>query len=70
MNRIYLISLKIDEIFYLLLLLINRKNVTFFDNLRTMNIQIKIANVDIIESKVLNYQQACVYLDLTHNDDE
>ena len=69
-NKIYFISLKIDEIFYFRLLLINRKNVTFFDDLRTMNVQMKSVDVDVIESRVLNYQQTCVHLDLTHNDDE
>ena len=34
----YFMNLKIDEIFYLCLLLINRKSVTFFDDLRIMNV--------------------------------
>ena len=66
----YFISLKIDEIFYFRLLLINRKDVTFFDDLRIVNVQMKSADVDVIESRVLNYQQTCVHFDLIHNDDE
>ena len=69
-SRMYFMNLKIDKIFYLRLLLINRKNVTFLDDLRTINFQIKSVDVDVIEWRVLSYQQTCVHLDLTYDNDE
>ena len=70
-ERIYFMNSKINEIFYLRLLLANSKSCTSFENLRTMLVQIENAEKSEIELQFLNiYKNACRVLELIDNDDE
>ena len=70
-DRMYFIDVKIDEMFYLRLLLVNRMNCIFFENLKTMFVQIENAKKNQIELRLLNiYKNACRAFELIDNDDE
>ena len=67
----YFINVKIDELFYLRLLFVNRINCTSFENLKTMFVQIKVAKKNQIEIRLLNiYKNVCRVFKLIDNDNE
>ena len=67
----YFMSLKYDDIFYMRLLLANRKKVTSFDDFRIIEVQMKNAEKSITMFQLqLSFKQACNLLDLIENDDE
>ena len=67
----YFMNLKIDEIFYLRLLLFNRKRCTSFENLRTIFVQIENVEKNVTKSRLMKiYHDACIILRLIDNDDE
>ena len=67
----YFIDVKIDKMFYLRLLLVNRMNCIFFESLKTMFVQMKNAKKNQIELRLLNiYKNACRVFELIDNDDE
>ena len=71
-NRMYFMNSKANEMFYLKLLLVNKKDCISFENLKIVFIQIE--NVDkmiVIVSHVCdNFKNACVVLNFTNNNDE
>ena len=70
-DRIYFISFKIDDVFYLRLLLFNRKKCTSFENLRTIFVQIESAKKSVTKSRLMKiYHDVCITLKLIDNDDE
>ena len=68
----YFINSKVNEIFYLKLLLVNKKNCTSFKNLKIIFIQNENVNkVTVIVFHVCNnYKNVCVVLNFTNNNDE
>ena len=69
-DRMYFMSPKSDDVFYLRLLLANRKGCISFDDLRTVNVQIERAPDGETAPQLLSYKQTCVELGLTDDDDE
>ena len=70
-ERMYFMNSKIDEMFYLRLLLVNRMNCTSFENLRTMFVQIENVKKNEIEIRFFNtYQNVVRAFELIDNDDE
>ena len=70
-DRIYFMSFKIDDVFYLRLLLFNKKKCTSFENLRTIFIQIENVEKSVTKSKLMKiYYDVCIILRLIDNDDE
>ena len=69
-NRMYFMNFKSDDVFYLRLLLVNRKKCTSFDDLKIVNVQIEKTSVEKIVFRFLNYKQICVELELIDDDDE
>ena len=68
---IYFMSLKIDDVFYLRLLLFNKKRCTSFENLRTIFIQIENVEKSVTKSRLMKtYHDVCITLKLIDNDDE
>ena len=63
-------NFKSDDVFYLRLLLVNRKKCTSFDDLKIVNVQIEKTSVEKIVFRFLNYKQICVELELIDDDDE
>ena len=66
----YFMNFKLNDVFYLRLLLVNRKKCTFFDDLKIVNVQIENAFVEKIVFQFLNYKQICVEFELIDDDDE
>ena len=67
----YFMNFKCDDIFYMRLLLANRKKVTSFDDLKIIEVQMKNSEKSIIMSQLLlNFKQTCNLLDLIENNDE
>ena len=70
-DRIYFMNFKIDDVFYLRLLLFNRKRYTSFENLRTIFVQIENVEKNVTKSRLMKiYHDACIALKLIDNDDE
>lgn len=67
LGRMYLMTPKSGDLFYLRLLLANRKGATSFEALRTVPVQVLGAPAGV-EEQVLTYKQACVELGLTDDD--
>ena len=62
---------KAGEVFYLRLLLSNRKGCTSFEDLRTVPVQIEGAEEGVTEPRLMEtYHDACIALGLTDNDGE
>ena len=70
MSRMYFMSFKSDDVFYLRLLLVNRKRCISFDDIRIVDVQVERASDEEIASQLLNYKQICVELELIDDDDE
>ena len=66
----YFMSFKFDDVFYLRLLLVNKKRYISFDDIRIVNVQIEKTSDGKIASQLLSYKQICVELDLIDDDDE
>ena len=66
----YYMNFKFDDVFYLRLLLCNRKKVISFENLKTIDMQISKTSKNEIKSRLFSYKQICVKFDLTDDDDE
>ena len=64
----YFINFKVNEIFYFQLLFCNRKKIIFFENIRTMNMQIKNATKKIKKFRFIINKKIYVFLNLTNND--
>ena len=70
-DRMYFLDVKIDEMIYLRLLLVNGMSCTSFENLKTMFVQIENAKKNQIEIRLLDiYKNACRVLELIDNNDE
>ena len=69
-NRMYYMNFKFDDVFYLRLLFCNRKKIIFFENLKTIDMQISKISKNEMKSRFFNYKQICVKLDLIDDDDE
>ena len=69
-DRMYFMSLKADEIFYLRVLLCNRKRIIFFENIRIVNVQIEDAENEVMKFRLMINKKTCVTLKLTDNDNE
>lgn len=68
-ERMYFMTPKSGDLFYLHLLLANRKRAILFKALKTVPVQMLGAQADV-EKQVLTYKQACVELCLTDDDSE
>ena len=66
----YFINFKINKKFYFRMLLCNRKKIIFFENIRTVNVQIKNVEKKIIKSRFIINKKTCVILKLIDNDNE
>ena len=66
----YFMNFKFDDVFYLRLLFVNRKKCIFFDDIKTVNVQIARASNEKIVFQLLSYKQICVELELIDDDDE
>lgn len=71
-GRMYFMGPKAGEVFYLRLLLANRRSCTSFENLRTVPIQIENAEgvAETVPHVCDNFKDACAALGLTDNDGE
>ena len=66
----YFMNFKLDDVFYLRLLLVNRKKCIFFDDIRIVDVQVEKTFDEKIASQLLNYKQICVEFELIDDDDE
>ena len=69
-DKMYFINFKFEEVFYLRLLLSNRKNVIFFENFRTVDVQIENATTKITKRRFMINKKTCVILKFIVFDDE
>ena len=69
-DRMYFMNLKADEIFYLRVLLCNRKRIISFENIRTVDVQIEDAENEVMKPRLMINKETCVTLKLTDNDSE
>lgn len=69
-GRMYFMSPKAGEVFYLRVLLSNRKGATSFDDIRTVDVQVEGAAEGATEPRLMTNKEACVALGLTDNDGE
>ena len=69
-NRMYFMNFKLNDVFYLRLLFVNRKKCIFFDDLKIVNVQIEKTFDEKIVFQFLNYKQICVEFELIDDDDE
>ena len=64
-------KLKIEKMFYLRLLFINRKKCIFFNDLKTVFVQIENVESNVIQSQWIKiYKNVYVAFDLIDNDNE
>ena len=66
----YYMNFKFDNIFYLWLLFCNRKKIVFFENLKTIDMQIFEISKNEMKLRFFNYKQICIKFDLIDNDNE
>ena len=69
-GRMYFMNPKAGEVFYLRLLLCNRKGATSFEDIRTVDVQVEGAAEGVKEPRLMTNKEACVFLGLTDNDGE
>ena len=69
-GRMYFMSPKAGEVFYLRVLLCNRKGATSFEDIRTVDVQVEGAEDGVMEPRLMTNKEACVALGLADNDSE
>ena len=67
----FFIKSKIEKMFYFRLLFINRKKCIFFNDLKTVFVQIKKVESNVIQFQWMKiYKNVCIIFDLIDNDNE